>query len=242
MSLRVGFDVDGVIADFRAAFAAIAGRTLDRSVEPLRDPEQSVDGLSARDIHRVWKTITATANWWTTLVPYEPHQIERLYMLSRTLGWEVFFLTTRPATEGDTVQFQTQWWLEQYGFYLPSVITIPGGRGVLATALRLDLFVDDLLVNCVDVVGASTTKAVLLAREATAAAVEADARARGIGVVHTIEQAIDVAIRLGEMLPATRGARTPLASWFRFTRKKKAAGERLPANPRETRPIPPKPE
>lgn len=38
--------------------------------------------------------------------------------------WEVFFITQRPATEGETVQRQTQKWLVQQGFDLPSVIVI----------------------------------------------------------------------------------------------------------------------
>ena len=79
-----------------------------------------------------------------TLEPYEPDQVARLYSLTRAAGWEVFFLTNRPASAGDTVQFQTQWWIERQGFYLPAVLTVPGSRGEVANGLRLDLVVDDL--------------------------------------------------------------------------------------------------
>ena len=63
-------------------------------------------------------------------------------------------MTKRPPSAGDSVQFQTQWWIERFGFYLPSVLTVPGSRGDVANALRLDLLVDDQLINCVEVVSA----------------------------------------------------------------------------------------
>ena len=77
------------------------------------------------------------------------------------------FLTKRPASAGDAVQFQTQWWLEQQGFYLPAVITVPGSRGDLANALRLDLAIDDQFVNCAEIIGAGPTKALLMLRDPT---------------------------------------------------------------------------
>ena len=85
---------------------------------------------------------------------YEPAQIARLYGLTRAAGWEVFFMTKRPPSAGDSVQFQTQWWIERFGFYLPAVMTVPGSRGDIANGLRLDLVVDDQMINCVEVIGA----------------------------------------------------------------------------------------
>ena len=88
------------------------------------------------DIDRVWNHIGRTSNWWMRLRAYEPGEIAKLYATARLHKWEVCFLTKRPGSAGDSVQFQTQWWLEQQGFYLPSVITVPGSRGDLANALR----------------------------------------------------------------------------------------------------------
>ena len=47
-------------------------------------------------------------------------------------------MTKRPPSAGDSVQFQTQWWIERFGFYLPAVLTVPGSRGDVANGLRLD--------------------------------------------------------------------------------------------------------
>ena len=80
------------------------------------------------------------------------------------------------------MQFQTQWWIERFGFYLPAVLTVPGSRGEIANGLRLDLLVDDQLINCVEVVSASPAKAVLMLRSPNRGARD-HAINRGIGVV-----------------------------------------------------------
>ena len=107
----------------------------------------------ARSHHRerVWRAIEATPNFWTTLKPLEPGAVKRLYQLTGEHNWEVFFITQRPATAGATVQWQTQKWLVEHGFSMPSVIPLSGGRGKCAAALQLDYLVDDTPQNCVDV-------------------------------------------------------------------------------------------
>ena len=141
--LRLGFDVDGVLADFRTAFHSLATSELgDRRHAEIEA------SLSKGDIERLWKSVARLPNWWAALPAYEPDQIARLYTLSRQWRWEIFFMTSRPPSAGDAVQLQTQVWLEQHGFYLPSVLTAPAGaRGELSRALRIDLMVDDHLVK-----------------------------------------------------------------------------------------------
>jgi hypothetical protein len=146
----------------------------------------------------------------------------------------VFFLTNRPASAGDTVQFQTQWWIERQGFYLPAVLTVPGSRGDIANGLRLDLVIDDLMLNCVEVVSASTAKALLLLRNGDKAA-EKHAIDRGIGVVANLAGALVIIERLNDLLPHRRGRLLRLADWFMSAEE----GEPLPHNPRVVRPLPP---
>ena len=231
MSLRIGIDVDGVLANFRDAFHEAANACGIRIAEP--EEPRSAQSLTQKEVKRVWEYVSKTPNWWTTLQPYEADQIARLYGLTRASGWEVFFVTNRPASAGDTVQFQTQWWIERHGFYLPAVLTVPGSRGEIANGLRLDLMVDDLVMNCVDVVGASTAKALLLLRNADQAT-HKHATDRGIGVVPTFGDAVTVIERLHELLPSRRGRLMRLADWFMPAE----AGDVLPHNPRATRPLP----
>lgn len=234
MSLRIGLDIDGVLADFRTAFRHTAERCLHKPVAEEADEEQARGSLSPDEVRRVWGHIAKAHNWWMDVPAYEPAQIARLYGLTRASGWEVFFMTKRPASAGDSVQFQTQWWIERFGFYLPAVMTVPGSRGDIANGLRLDLVVDDQLINCAEVIGAGSTKAVFMLREPDAAA-RAHALNRGIGVVATLSQAITVLERLHEVVPHKRGRLLRLTDWFTPAVETQA----LPRNPRAVRPIPP---
>jgi hypothetical protein len=227
MSLRVGLDLDGVIADFRSAFAAASTEAGIRREVVGESPV--ADSISSRDIRRIWELVKHTPNWWVRVAAYEPAQIPRLYELARRLKWEVVFMTRRPATAGDPVQFQTQWWLEQQGFYYPAVVTVPGSRGELANALRLDVVVDDQLMNCIDVVSGSTAKAVLLMRDRQDAASAEQATNQGVGVVGSLAEAIDVLEHLHETLGERRGRLQRLADWF--TSRSKTEEGALPAKP-----------
>lgn len=227
---RLGIDVDGVLADFRAAFHALATQELGHSGAGDIEAE-----LTKADIEKLWKAVARVANWWADLPAYEPEQIARLYELSRQGRWEVFFLTSRPPSGGDSVQLQTQVWLEQYGFYMPSVLTAPAGaRGELARALRIDLVIDDHLVNCMEIVGASNAKVLNMARGTVDDARRDQAQARGIGVVSTLAEAIDAIERLHEILSARQGRLVRLSDWF--VPKRKPDDPRLPHDPRRGRP------
>jgi len=231
MSLRLGFDVDGVLADFRSAFRAAARECLGHALA------EDVDGakpapLTQGDVGKVWTHIARTPNWWLKVAAHEPSEIARLYTLARAARWEVFFLTKRPASAGDPVQFQTQWWLELQGFYLPAVLTVPGSRGELANAMRLDLVVDDQIVNCAEVIAAGPTRTLLMLRDPNPT-LEAHATERGIGVVSSLTEALPAIERLQEALPMRIGKPLRLVDWFL-----KKPEEPLPLNPRVNRPLP----
>jgi len=233
MALRIGIDMDGVVADFRSAFHDAALRCLKRDV-PDQEDFESAGPLSPDDVRRVWDYIARTPNWWMEVQPYEPEQIARLYSATRAMGWEVFFMTKRPPSAGDSVQFQTQWWIERFGFYLPAVLTVPGSRGEVANGLRLDIVIDDQIMNCIEVISAAPTKALLMLRSADAVARE-HASNRGIGVVASMSEAITVLERLEDILPQKRGRLLRLSDWFSPAEEMQT----LPANPRTVRPVPP---
>ena len=105
--------------------------------------------------------------------------------------WEVFFITQRPATLGETVQRQTQRWLVAHGFDLPSVLVIPRSRGAAAASLRLDYHVDDSLKNCIDVKTESAAKPLLIVSGGDQASI-VSARRLGIGSAASIAAALDI--------------------------------------------------
>jgi len=212
MSIRVGFDVDGVIANFNKTFRETATQIESAGGHDRSDP--AARPLAADAMKRVWDHISRTAQWWLQLDAYEPEQIKRLYKTSRERRWEVYFMTTRPSSAGETTQFQTQWWLETHGFPLPSVLTVPGSRGDAANALKLDIAVDDRLTNCVDIIAASRAKALLLLRNDDQT-VRDQAIARGIGVVGTLASAVDAIEQFEEAKRTSSGRLSRLADWFK---------------------------
>ncbi|HXW08928.1 MAG TPA: hypothetical protein VD833_27095 [Vicinamibacterales bacterium] len=205
MPLRIGFDMDGVLADFAAAYHQVESRLFgpaaDGDVDPPEREEARQAGTAkpspdgARDLRRrrdaIWQVIESTPDFWTTLAPLEPGAVRRIHELMLKYRWEVFFLTQRPATEGDTVQRQTQRWLVAQGFDLPSVLVIGGARGAAAGALRLDYHVDDSAQHCLDMIADSNARPLLVARGSNEAAI-ASARKLGIGVTAGIGQALEI--------------------------------------------------
>ena len=224
--LRLGIDVDGVVADFRSAFRNLAERELGIAADDVEAE------LSKADVERLWRRVAAAVNWWVDVPAYEPEQIARLYALARRGRWEVFFMTSRPASAGDAVQLQTQAWLERQGFYLPAVLTAPAGaRGELCRSLRLDIALDDRMVNCMEIISASNSKALMVMREAGEPSARESAESRGIGVVTTFADALDAIERLEQLLSTRRGRLVRLSEWFQV--KKDAPA--LPHDPRVKR-------
>jgi hypothetical protein len=218
--LRIAFDMDGTLADLSAAYAEMETRILGAPDEDAKDPapeerEQQQAGEIApgdlssersdqvrasrrrrkrsRDV--VWRGIEETPNFWTTLKPMEDGVVKRLYQMTGELHWEVFFITQRPATAGATVQSQTSAWLIDQGFATPSVISLSGGRGKAAAALRLDYLVDDTPQNCVDVLADSSARPILILEKEDLLAAKR-ARRLGIGVAYSVHDVLDLLVEV----------------------------------------------
>ena len=209
--MRLGFDLDGTVADLQGALAREARRlfpgidpgTLPRSVstdapQPEEVTESSdseplftMSALSPRQQRELWNKVCARENFWETLDEIEPGSLQRLSRLVHARKWEVIFLTSRPETRGDTAQLQSHRWLAAHGFQLPSVFVVHGSRGKIAASLQLDVLVDDRPENCLDVALDSTARAILVWRGGEDK-VPGSARQLGIGAVTSIAECLDI--------------------------------------------------
>jgi len=210
--MRLGFDLDGTLADLHGALAREAAAlfpdldpaSLPQSIAPTADPLQPGGeeppaqeatlwprSLTSRQQRELWKVACARVNFWEELDEIEPGSLTRLFRLVQERRWEVIFLTSRPESKGDTAQAQSHRWLIAHGFTAPSVFVVHGSRGKIAAALALDVLVDDRPENCLDVAIDSTARAILVWR-GDEGKVPGSARQLGIGSVGSIHECLDI--------------------------------------------------
>jgi hypothetical protein len=232
VSLRIGCDLDGVLADMeselirhaKALFGDLpprvvkeppAQQTQSGASIPFTMSPVSTSGLGAMDmterqLRRLWHHVASIDGFWETLKEIEPGTVAQLARLSTERRWELIFLTKRPESAGATTQVQTQRWLQAQGFTLPSVFVVQGSRGRVAAAFNLDFVVDDRPENCLDVVLDSTARALLLWREEEIP-LPAAAKQPGVQVVTSMAQCLDLLERADR--PARE--RPGLVSWVK---------------------------
>ena len=214
MPLRIGFDLDGVLADLNAALVREATRLFpgidvrqgsERAAPAGAAEADGADGadpaevtpsslnLSRRQERQLWDSVKRIENFWETLEETEPGIIRRLAETARTRRWEVMFLTSRPRTAGDVVQLQSQRWLRSRGFEYPALFVVSTSRGKIASSLELDVVVDDRPENCLDIAIDSKARAILVWR-GDQNAVPASARRLGIGGVNSVGACLDLLV------------------------------------------------
>lgn len=213
--MRIAFDLDGVLADLHTPFTETAIRLfpeLDRAAIRSPDVGSSPDEGSNQDTEApgiaimagvkvtsrqsavIWKELAGVTDFWEGLAEIESGAIRRLAQLADERRWDVLFITSRPSSQGRTIQRQSQRWLERMGFPLPSVYVVHGSRGRVASALKLDVVIDDRPDNCLDVVLESGAGAVLIWR-GPQASVPVSAKRLGIAVAPSVASCLDLVVQ-----------------------------------------------
>ena len=154
--MRIGFDVDGVLASFTPAYQALVikhagGVNLfhpnDDKHPPCWDwPEHR--GYKKGVMQAVWKDIKTSHAFWLSLSETPDCSTLRMVVLDLLRHHDVYFITSRP---GSTAKWQTEQWLILHlGIERPTVL-ISIEKGLCAKALNLDCYIDDNLDNVNDV-------------------------------------------------------------------------------------------
>ena len=220
--MRIAFDLDGVLADLHTPFVGTAHKLFpeldmaamrppdvgasptDNEADAAGDAPESPNvpalvrkPISRRQTEAIWRHLCGIDNFWEGLTEIEPGSIARLAALVEERRWEVIFVTSRPRTTGRTVQRQSQRWLQRLGFPMPSVFVVHGSRGRVASALDLNVVVDDRPDNCLDVVLESKAGSILIWRGAQDS-VPASARRLGIAVAPTVARCLETLVAADE--------------------------------------------
>jgi 5'(3')-deoxyribonucleotidase len=151
VSLRIGVDLDGVLADFEAGFAPILEKLtgmpfpVGRGKEPPAWDWPELMGATKVEVERAWQIARNSPTFWRAL-PVLPGAESALPVLERAAcdGHHLYFITSR---EGQLVQWQSADWVRwATGILCPSVL-VCDLKPLAAAALRLDALIDDAPPN-----------------------------------------------------------------------------------------------
>lgn len=172
--MRIGFDIDGVLADFSRGFmdALIASAGVNRFL-----PDDDTDapcwdwdkyrGYTSDERKRAWSNVHQSSDFWMNLPPLENVNTLRMMLRELERKHEVYFLTNRI---GQRVKRQTEIWLVEHlkyplqldGVYPTVLITEHRTKGDAARTLGLHAYIDDNYDNVHDVALAVPTCRVYL--------------------------------------------------------------------------------
>lgn len=165
--MRIGFDVDGVLADFYVGYEKLIVKMTGENRFPPLDPIMGpavwdwpqYHGYTEEQVADAWKVIGSRTGFWSSAPPLPgmadlQAQIHDLYM-----DHDIYFITARG---GPAAKTETELWLQVGGVSVPTVL-ISSAKGPIAKALKLDYYIDDKFENVEDVIHQSpATKAFLL--------------------------------------------------------------------------------
>jgi uncharacterized HAD superfamily protein len=156
--MRLGFDIDGVLAQvfpaMARAFVEVTGRDAflpDDLPEPTKYNIHLARGYTMEEGRRVWDTVAQSDEWWFNLPAFPEVYGLSMHFDDLCDDHEVYFITAR---RGRQVKAQTEGWLSYNLAILRPTVLIVGHheKGNVAKALSLDAYIEDNLDNAVDVI------------------------------------------------------------------------------------------
>lgn len=152
--MKIGIDLDGIIANFDHKVKIIAEKLWPGRVPPGYEPTDWdwTDLFTKGDWDVLWKEIKADPNFWRNSYAYEDNLHHLREFLSNHSKQEVYYITSRSKSTGDPIVIQTRDWLENYGIFsfraasnYQAIFPVnkPELKRPLIEALGIEYFIDD---------------------------------------------------------------------------------------------------
>ena len=154
--MKIGFDIDGVLASFIPAYQRLFVETTGRNTFHPNDDKDppcwnwpQYRGYTKEEVDLVWARIKASRDFWLSLGETQHCSTLRMCIADLNRWHDIYFVTNRVGVD---VKWQTEQWLMLHlGIEGPTVL-ISSMKGLCARALKLDCYIDDNLDNANDVI------------------------------------------------------------------------------------------
>lgn len=141
--MRIGYDIDGVLADFTKGFNQ---KIKHRNPQIQTYSDRLIDHYDYKKfygeeiVRKVWEDIARDEMFFERLLPDPRSSLEDVRVLHRYSHAQFYFLTNRKNTM--SVQKQTHAWLKKHGMSSPKVIFTEDKAQVI-TEQNIDMFIDN---------------------------------------------------------------------------------------------------
>lgn len=154
--LKLGFDIDGVLANFTTPWQQLL---IKRTGKDLFSPDALVGGAATWDwdldagytkaeTKAAWEWVKANPTWWRTLPPTPGlWALVDYWAELMKADAHIYYITARYGLPKN----ETQDWLERFSPGDSNTLLMASNKGITAKALQLDAYIDDKLENAIDV-------------------------------------------------------------------------------------------
>lgn len=153
MRIKIGVDIDGVIANFIRGFSILARNRFGKHVPIIENKEDiltwdfSFLNITEREAGEIFIEIQKSDSFWTTLKVVDLESWRDFITEFNTDKYEVYFISNRE--NGINLHSQTVKWLNSVGWRNPQVILTKTKHYIIGL-LEIDYFIDDNSKNCQD--------------------------------------------------------------------------------------------
>jgi len=205
---NVGFDIDGVVANFNRSMAEEMGYYPVHLHPDRWDWPRAV--AAGATVDRVWNHITNNAAWWFDNIRPYSEALTRSFMRDLSDIGEsanLYFITSRPQVP--LMKYYTELWLREHLHVRNPTVIIAQDKGDVAAGIGITHFVDDNTDNCKSVADGThgLCKTFILHRPYNAEFKYSDVKR-----IHTLTEFTDAVLRPvgaeGSIFPAPATGRT----------------------------------